>query len=167
MNTAVRLSIDGMGIAFYSAETMNYVTPESDFLTEEFSAPDQIAEHIRRGDITAFCTGTGGDFDLRFLSGYPSDDTLKEYPVSIRLGLEVRGGSVQFCDIFWLSRWNPALPQDQAVPMEDGFYDVTACTRRPESGCWGDEQTILLYFSRVEAMPELAWTGVPYLFTED
>lgn len=163
----MRLSIDGMGIAFYSAETMKHVAPESNFLAEEFTAPDRIAEHIRRGDITAFCTGTGGDFDLHFLSGHPSGETRKEYPISIRLGLEVRGGSVQFCDIFWLSRWNAELPQDQTTPMEDGFYEVTVCTRRPESGRWGDEQTILLYFNPADALPELTWTGVPYLFTED
>ncbi len=101
------------------------------------------------------------------MSGYPSEDVLKEYPVSIRLGLDVRGGSVQFCDLFWLSNWNPDFPQDQIVAMPDGCYHVTVCTGLPESGYWGENQTILLYFHKVDTMPELTWKGVPYLFTED
>lgn len=167
MDKTVQLSIDGMGIVFYSAETMKYVTPGSNFLNEEFMQPEQVAGHIRKGDITAFCTGTGGDFTLRFLEGYPSDEVLEEYPVAIRLGLEVRGGSIQFCDLFWLSSWDTDFPQEQVLAMEDGFYHITACTRRPESGYWGDSQTILMYFQKLDAMPELAWTGVPYLCTDD
>ncbi len=96
MENVTRLSIDGMGIVLFSAETMSYVAPRTDFLSTEFTKPSQIAEHIKKGDITAFCTGSGGDFELHFLSGYPSEDILQEYPVSIRLGLDVRGGSVQF-----------------------------------------------------------------------
>ena len=132
MDDLRRLRIDGMGIVFFSAETMGDVAPGTNFLTEEFTQPDQIAAHIKKWDITAFCTGTGGDFDLHFLTGYPFAEVLQAYPVSIRLGLHVQGGSVQFCDLFWLSNWNTDFPQDQ-----------------------------------VDAMRELSWTGVPYLFTED
>ena len=167
MDDLRRLSIDGMGIVFFSAETMGDVAPGTNFLTEEFTQPDQIAAHIKKGDITAFCTGTGGDFNLHFLTGYPSAEVLQAYPVSIRLGLHVQGGSVQFCDLFWLSNWNTDFPQDQVVPMADCFYDMTVCTRRPESGYWGENQTILIYFNQVDAMRELSWAGVPYLFTED
>jgi len=166
MDQIVRLSIDGMGIVFFSAETMKYVAPGTDFLTAEFTQPHQIAAHIKKGDITAFCTGSGGDFELHFLSGYPSAGVDAAYPVSIRLGLHVQGGSIQFCDLFWLSEWDTDFPQEQVIPMPDGYYDVTVCTRRPESGRWGGNQTILLYFQRVDAMPALTWTGVPYLFTE-
>lgn len=167
MNDLRRLSIDGMGIVCFSAETMRYVAPGTDFLTEEFMQPDQIAEHIKKGDITAFCTGTGGDFNLQFLTGYPSAEDLQTYPVSVRLGLHVQGGSFQFCDLFWLSSWNTDFPQDQIVPMADGFYDMTVCTRRPESGYWGEDQTIQIYFNKVDALRELSWTGVPYLYTDD
>ena len=155
MDDLRRLSIDGMGIVFFSAETMGNVAPGTNFLTEEFTQPDQIAAHIKKGDITAFCTGTGGDFDLHFLTGCPFAEVLQAYPVSIRLGLHVQGG------------WNTDFPQDQVVPMADGFYDMTVCTRRPESGYWGENQTIRIYFNQVDAMRELSWTGVPYLFTED
>ena len=84
----------------------------------------------------------------------------------IRLALEVRGGSLQFCDLFWLSSWNADFPQEQKLSLPDGYYHITVCTRRPESGYWGDDQMICLYFNKREEMPELIWPGVPYLFTE-
>lgn len=167
MDNIMRLSIDGMGIVFFSAERMRHIAPGTDFLSTEFTQPDKIAEHLKTGDISAFCTGSGGDFTLHFLSGYPSAEIGEAYPVSARLGLEVRGGSVQFCDLFWLSKWDPHFPESQIVKMPDGFYDVTVCTRLPESGYWGEDQTILMYFNKVDAMPALTWTGVPYLYTDD
>ena len=85
----------------------------------------------------------------------------------IRLAVEVRGGSLQFGDLFWLSDWNPDFPQDQILSLPDGYYHITACTRRPESGYWGDDQIICLYFNRLEEMPKLMWQGVPYLFTKE
>lgn len=167
MGNVMHLSIDGMGIVLFSAETMKYVAPGTDFLTTEFTQPSQVAEHIKKGDITAFCTGSGGDFDIHFLSGYPTADINKEYPVSIRLALNVQGGSIQLCDLFWLSKWDTNFPQEQIVSMPNGYYHVTVCTRLPESGYWGENQTILMYFNKMEELPELTWTGVPYLFTED
>lgn len=90
-----------------------------------------------------------------------------KFPVSIRLALDVQGGSIQFCDLFWLSKWNTDFPQDQIIALPDGYYEMTVCTCLPESGYWGDEQTIYIYFNMVDKMPELTWTGVPYLFTEE
>lgn len=167
MNKTVNLTIDGLGIALFSAKTMDYVEPGSDFFTNEFEDAQQIAEHIRKGDITAFCTGTGGDFCLHFLTGEPTADVMEQFPISVKLGLNVQGGSVQFCDIYWTFRWTTDFPQDQVIPLEDGFYSIIVCTRMPESGYWGDNQTIYIYFEKVDKMPELTWRGVPYLFTEE
>ena len=86
--------------------------------------------------------------------GCPTDDILEEFPVSIRLGLDVQGGSVQFCDLFWLSDWDTKFPQNQMIPLADGYYEMTVCTFRPKSGYWGDNQTIYIYFNKVEQMPE-------------
>jgi len=58
----------------------------------------KLTAHIEKGDITAFCTGAGVDFHIQFWSGSPTAEVNAEYPVSIRLGLDVQGGSVQFCD---------------------------------------------------------------------
>lgn len=167
LGDTAHLSIDGMGIVLFSAEVMKDVVPGSNFLTAEFTNPNQIGEHIRKGDITAFCTGTGGDFILWLRSGYPDSNAEKEFPVIIRLALEVRGGSLQFCDLFWLSDWNTDFPQEQILSLPDGYYHITVCTKKPESGYWGDDQIICLYFNKLEEMPELTWLGVPYLFTEE
>ena len=53
LGDTAHLSIDGMGIVLFSPEVMRYVVPGSDFLTEEFTDPKQVGEHIRKGDITA------------------------------------------------------------------------------------------------------------------
>ncbi len=168
MDKEMRLQIDGMGIVLYSAKTMDSVEPGYDFLEQEFTEPQQVAEHIMKGDITGFCTGTGGDFDLKFIMRGPTAEEENSFPLAIRLGLEVRGGSIQFCDLFWLSSWNSSnFPEEQVLPMEDGFYELTVCTRCPDSGYWGDEQTICIYFRKTESMPKLKWAGVPMLFTDD
>lgn len=167
LGDTAHLSIDGMGIVLFSAEVMKDVVPGSNFLTAEFTNPEQVGAHIRKGDITAFCTGTGGDFILWFRNGHPDSNAEKEFPVMIRLALEVRGGSLQFCDLFWLSDWNTDFPQEQILSLPDGYYHITVCTKKPESGYWGDDQIICLYFNELEEMPELTWPGVPYLFTEE
>ena len=167
LGDTAHLSIDGMGIVLFSAEVMKDVVPGGNFLTAEFTNPNQIGEHIRKGDITAFCTGTGGDFILWLRSGYPDSNAEKEFPVIIRLALEVRGGSLQFCDLLWLSDWNTDFPQEQILSLPDGYYHITICTKKPESGYWGDDQIICLYFNKLEEMPELTWIGVPYLVTEE
>lgn len=167
MNQNVHLDIDGMGMVFFSAKTMSYVAPGTDFLTQDLTEPQQIADHIKKGDITAFCTGSGGSFDMRFSMGYPTAEIEKEFPVYIRLALDVQGGSVQFCDLFWMTNWNTDFPEEQILSLPDGYYELTVCTRMPESGCWGDDQIIYVYFNQVDKLPELTWTGVPYLFTEE
>lgn len=95
LGDTAHLSIDGMGIVLFSAEVMKSVPPGRDFLTEEFTNPKQVGAHIRKGDITIFCTGTGGNFALWFRSGYPDSNIEKEFPVMIRLALEVKGGSLR------------------------------------------------------------------------
>ncbi len=167
LGDTAHLGIDGMGIVLFSAEVMKSVAPGSNFLTEEFTNPEQVGAHVRKGDITAFCTGTGGDFVLWFRSGYPDSNIAKEFPVMIRLALEVRGGALQFCDLFWLNDWNTDFPREQILSLPDGYYHITVCTRRPESGYWGDDQIICLFFNRLEEMPEITWPGIPILFTEE
>ena len=160
------MSIDGMGIAVYSDGCMSEVEKGSDFFSSDFADPQKMAEHIRKGDITGFCTGSGGDYTLKIREGYPDAETEKNYPVSIRLGLEVKGGKISFVDIYWLMEWSGEAPDDQQIDIEDGFYHMTVLTRLPESGYWGADQIIYIYFKKLDSMPQLAWNGVPQLFTE-
>ena len=166
INKDIELSIDGMGIAIYSKGCMGYVKEGTDFFTSDFASPSNMAAHIRKGDITGFCTGSGGDFTLKIRDGYPDAELDKAYPVSIRLGLEVRNNTVSFVDIYWLMYWNPDIPSDQQIELEDGFYHLTVLTRLPDEGYWGADQTIYLFFNKLDSMPELTWNGVPQLFTD-
>jgi hypothetical protein len=71
MDYEMRVSIGGMGIVLFSAKTMSYVSEGIDFMMTAFMQAEDIAGHINKGDITGFCTGSGGDFDMHFLSGAP------------------------------------------------------------------------------------------------
>ena len=162
----IALSIDGIGIAIYSKGCMKNVEEGADFFKSEFAVPAKVAEHIRKGDITGFCTGSDGDFILKIREGYPDKALEAEYPVEIRLGLEVRDNTVSFIDIYWLMEWNTEIPEEQQINIEDGFYHLTLLTKLPDEGYWGADQTIYIFFNRLETMPELAWKGVPQLYTE-
>lgn len=167
MNNIIKLEVDGMGIAFFSPKTMEYVECGSDFLNDEFTNPKQIKEHLKKGDIAAFCTGGGGEYTIHCLEGNPSDDIMNNYPVTAKLVLEVKGGSVQFCDIFWLSDWSLDFPKEQIISLDDGFYNISAFTRMPVSGYWGDNQEIYLYFDKVDKISDFDIQGLPYLYTDD
>lgn len=160
------LVIDGMGIVLYSPGMVAGIPLGSDFLREEFFAPEDVARHVRLGDVTGFCTGSPGTFELKFRNGYPSADIDRDYPVSIRLGIQVSGGELRVIDLFWLSEFDPDCPEEQTLALEDGFYHITLNTRKPKSGLWGDRQVIYVYLNKMPQMPELAWPGVPFLFEE-
>ena len=162
INRDISIYIAGMGIAFYSPGMVTDIAVGNDFLMQEFNRPADIGGHIRKGDITAFCTGTSGQFELRFRNGYPDKNINEKYPVAIRLGLQVKGGKIHVIDLYWLME----CPQEQVVEVQDGFYHITALTRKPNSGRWGDNQVIYIYLNELPEMPELTWNGAPTLFTE-
>lgn len=159
----IELCIDGMGIAFYSPENAMHIPEGSDFLNTEYSEPGDVAAHIRKGDIVGFCTGTGGDFTLKFREGEPDEKVLEEYPLAIALGIEVKGDKLCMVDLFWLMEWDNDIPDEQILPIKSGYYHIIVCTRRPESGYWGDSQTIYMYMRKTDTMPEIVWPGVPQL----
>jgi hypothetical protein len=162
----IALSTEGMGIAIYSKGCMSGVETGADFFSSDFADPRAMAAHIRKGDITGFCTGSGGDFLLKIREGYPDAQCMEAYPIAVRLGLEVREHTVSFIDLFWLMDWDPEVPAEQQITLEDGFYHLTVLTRKPESGIWGEDQTIYLFFKKLDAMPELSWNSVPQLFRD-
>ena len=96
----IKLTTDGPGIVMYSDANMNYVSEGEDFFSKEFSASEKVAEHIQKGDIIGFNTGSPGVFDITVRTGYPSAKMLEEYPIAIRLALDVKGGSVSVIDLF-------------------------------------------------------------------
>lgn len=155
INKDIELSIDGMGIAIYSNGVMSGIEEGADFFATNFAQADKMSEHIRKCDITGFCTGSGGDYSLKKREGYPDAETDNNYPVSIRLGLEVKDSKVSFVDIFRLMEWNSDIPEEQQIDLEDGFYHMTVLTRLPGSGYWGGDRTIYIYFQKLDSKPQL------------
>lgn len=167
MEQRINLSIDGPGIALFSPGVTGDIPKGEDFLTKEFSQPEDIGRHVRAGDVTAFCTGSPGDFLLDCREGYPDEAAMEEYPVGLRLALEVRGGEVWVTDLFWLSQFPKQCPPEQIIRLADGFYHLTVLTKKPDSGVWGDDQRVLLYWNPLPEMPELMWRGAPLLLPKE
>lgn len=164
--TDIHLMTDGMGIVFYSPETNKNIPEGCNFFEKEYSKPEDVARHIKNGDIVGFCTGSSGNFTLKFRKGYPEEDLLAQYPVAIRLGIDIQGETLCVIDLFWLMDWDPECPLEQTIPIDSGYYHITLCTRKPDSGTWGDKQTIFVYLNKLDSMPELAWPGVPLLLPQ-
>ena len=70
----IDLMIDGMGIVFYSPETNKDIPEGYDFFGKEYEKPEDVVKHIKMGDVVGFCTGTGGNFTLKFREGYPNEE---------------------------------------------------------------------------------------------
>lgn len=164
INYDMELVIDGMGIVLYSEGAVSHIEEGEDYFSKEFSTPEQVAKHIKKGDIIGFNTGSGGTYRIKLRTGYPSEDINQEFPISIRLAMDVKGGKLSIIDLFWLMEWSNECPTDQQIAIEDGIYHLTVSTAKPASGIWGDKQEIYIYFNRLEEMPELTWTGVPPLY---
>src|SRR5262249_10307165 len=123
----------------------------------------QVNEHIQAGTIVGFGTGTPGDFLLRVGHGYPTEEEFARYEFKLVLGIHVRDGLVCFRDLYDLMRWTADCPEDQKWQLENGLYHITLCTKLPASGIRGDNQEILVWFSRLTEFPVLPNLGVPTL----
>lgn len=161
----VEIKIEGMGFVLYSKGAVENIKEGENFFSKEYAAPEQVASHIRKGDIVGFCTGSGGIYNIKFRTGYPSAEIDERYPISIRLAIDVKGGKISIIDLFWLMDWSNECPIEQQIAVDDGVYHMTISTAKPKSNIWGDHQDIYIYLNKLEKMPELTWTGVPELFT--
>lgn len=164
INIDMEISIDGMGIVFYSDGAVKNIKDGENFFKKEYETPDKVGQHIRKGDIVGFCTGSGGDYILKFREGYPSKEISEQYPISIYLGIVINGNRLCIKDLFWLMDWYSDCPEDQQIKLESGAYEIILNTNIPQSGIYGDEQEIYVYLNKVDKMPELIWRGVPQLF---
>lgn len=162
----IKLSIDGMGIVMYSPKTVAGIPEGYDYFHNEYALPKQVAEHIKKGDMVGFCTGSGGEYTLKIRKGYPSEALTEEYPLAIRLGIDVQDDQICFIDLFWLTEWYNECPLEQTLKIKKGYYHITLLTRKPETGRWGDHQVIYVFLNRLPSMPELTWTGIPLLVTD-
>lgn len=158
------LEIDGIGIVLYSNKAMLNIAEGDNFFNKEFASPQNVSEHIKKGDIIGVNTGSSGSYNLHIRQGYPSEEMIRDYPIGVRLALNVIGDRVSFIDLYWLMEWSKNVPKEQTIEIEEGIYHISIVTRKPVSGVLGDNQDIYIYFEKIDKMPELTWDGVPLLF---
>lgn len=163
IRTNIEISIDGIGIVLCSAHTANSISEGEDYFNNEYATPEQVDRHIKQGDMVGFCTGSSGEFNCKFLYGYPTSDICSNYPTMIRLAIIVKGGQIQVRDLFDLTEWSRVCPNEQTIDISDGIYHLTVCTAKPKSGIIGDNQDILLYLNQLDYMPNIVHNGVPQL----
>jgi hypothetical protein len=164
LNHDIELILDGLGIVIYSEGMVKDIEEGVNYFNMEYATSSQVALHIKKGDIVGFSTGSGGVFNLKFRTGYPNEEIDKDYPISIRLAIDVRGGKISVIDLFWLMEWSNECPPEQQILIDDGIYHMTVSTAKPISGIWGDGQDIYIFLNQIAEMPELMWSGVPELF---
>jgi hypothetical protein len=160
---AINLEITGIGIILYSPFAVAHIPLNSDYLSVHYMEPDDVAKHVVAGGLVGFATGSPGVYTIRTYSGYPDNSTLDKFTHRIRLAVEVRDRTLIFRDLYDLLEWDPAVPDNQKVILDDGFYHLTVCSNLPESGRPGDNQRISIWFKKVPAMPDIRWDGVPNL----
>ena len=164
---SVTLEIAGPGLIVYSPFAMSAVKPGERFLEQHFSEPADVVAAVVAGRIAGFCTGSPGTYKIEFAQGAPDLPAIAGFPWMIRLALEVRDRTVCIRDLYDMSRWDPACPPSQVIELPDGFYRLSVGTRPTDSGIVGDDQSILIAFEPVDALPQLKWDGVPFLGDED
>ena len=161
INKDIDISIAGMGIVLHSGGVAATIPENYDYLRNEYWESIKVAEHIKKGDMIGFCTGSPGDYILKFREGYPDNQVEIDYPIGIRLGICVDDGSIYIRDLYELLEWNKQC--EKQIKVKNGIYHITLQTKIPESGVIGDKQIIYVYLNELEEMPQLMWKGVPQL----
>ncbi len=163
MKHQIDLYIAGLGIVFYSPFAVRNIPEGSDYLEEHFMAAHAVAQSVMDCTITAFGTGSSGNYLLNIFDGdYPERQITSSDKV-IRLGIKVEDNEIRFRDLYDFMEWEVECESRQVIQIENGFYKITVFTSLTESGILGDDQVINLHFEKVLEKPVLKWSGVPDL----
>lgn len=159
----IEIEIEGLGLIIYSPFATKNIGEGEDYLTSNYMSEDQVQVHVQKGTIVGFGTGSPGRYIIDILEGYPEDDHLDASDFKLRLGIEVKNEKVCIRDLYDLMEWTSFCPPEHSLFMKDGFYHITLCSNKPESGLIGDNQTISAYFNKLSKMPALSKMGIPTL----
>ena len=159
----IRLDVSGMGIIFHSPESASHIKDGEDYLTSHYTTEQQVQSHIQKGSIVGFGTSSPGTYILHFHDGYPNNDVLQDADYKLRLGLHCIGGVVCVRDLYELLDWLADCPEEQTVPLENGYYHVTLISDQPDSGMIGDNQEIHVFLQQLASFPALSKEGIPTL----
>lgn len=157
------LQIQGLGFILYSPPAVAHIPEGSNYLQEHFWNPQDVVQHVTGGQLTGFCTGSPGDYQLRFHQGVPEEETLYAADHQLRVALQVHGGVICIRDLYDLMDWTPKCPTAQQLELPDGWYRLTVYSSTPDSGIVGDNQQIDLVFERTAEQPVMRWNDVPLL----
>lgn len=182
INKDIVLEPEGLGIVFYSEGAVKDIPIGEDYLNKEYWDSKKVGDHIRKGDIVSICTGCDSDeYELRFRSGYPSNEIAEQYPAHLRLFIEVVGNEIKVMDLYDLMDWQNDCPKEHQIEVEQGFYHLTFSAEAPRfaqlEGLNDEEHDKLLdelserpsiiyiHVNRLEEAPERKWKGgVPNLY---
>lgn len=159
----IKLEIQGMGIILYSDFAVKHIKEGENYLQNSYIRPTDVVRHINEGTIVGFCTGSPGEYILRFKEGEPTKEEANSCDFRITLGIEVRDERICIGDLFELIAWEKENKDVEYINVENGYYHIMICSNQPRSGIIGDEQLINIYIKLVEEMPHLNYGGVPML----
>lgn len=159
----MKLQICGLGIVIYSPAAVTHIAQGENYLESHYLRDEDVQEHLQKGSLIGFGTGSPGRFRIRFYADYPAPSTAVQYDHQVRLGLVAAGGVVCVRDLYDLLEWDSACPRGQSLEVTDGIYHVTVCTRVPGSGVLGDDQVIDIFLRPVDRFPDLQKAGIPTL----
>ncbi len=162
----IELDLAGLGVILYSPFAVAHIAEGIDYLGRHFERPEEVARHVMECRLTAFCTGSPGRFRLTFVPGEPDEAEIQAAKFKLRLGLEVRDGTVCVRDLYDLMDWTAECPEGQTLSVPDGFHRLTVCSSPPPSGIIGDDQDVTIWMEPVADRPTLKWVGVPTLWCE-
>jgi hypothetical protein len=160
------LEIAGLGFILYSPFAVAHIADGEDYLQTQFWEPEAVAEHVNACTLTAFCTGSPGRYNLSLVDRAASIEEENRATMKLRLGIEVRDGTMCVRDLYDLLDWSAKCPAEQQVPLRDGFYRLTVLSDPPASGTLGDNQHITIYFEQMAKKPQIRHLGVPDLTPE-
>ena len=138
----INLEIVGLGIIFYSPYAVKSIREGEPYLMRHYNEPQDVLEHIYKGSIVGFCTGSPGKYVLNIFQN--------EKPK--------------------IEKLNPDYAIKLCIKVEDGeifFREVIVCSWLPQSGKRGDNQQINIYFIAKSELPKLRYIGVPFLGDEE
>lgn len=158
-----RISISGLGIIFYSPQSVKHIEEGEDYLGEHYSDPKDVIKHIYEGSLVGVATGTPGDFNLNIYQSIKPDIENIDPDYALKLCLKVTDNVVYFRDLYVLLSWETESATDIKMDIENGYYEVIVCSWLPKSGIRGNNQQIDMYFNKTETLPKLHYEGVPAL----
>ena len=159
-----RISISGLGIIFYSPQSVKHIEEGEDYLREHYYNPQDVIKHIYEGSIVGIATGTPGDFNLNLYQNIQPDIESIDPDFALKLCLEVTDNVVYFRDLYVLLKWKAESETDIKLDIENGHYEVIVCSWIPKSGILGNNQQIDMYFNKTDTLPKLHYEGVPTLY---